>query len=106
MGSRTPSVALAEGTRTFAVVRLEREWQPQEVSDFKTGLTLREQLFVTPVVSRVNPTEIIFRCDLSELVVVRRALDQVTPSASRALLEHVSAPSVDVAMLPGVREHI
>lgn len=106
MGNRSSNVALQPWTRMYAIVRLGREWQPDEVSRFKTDLTLREHLFVIPVVNTVNRTEIIFRSSNSEVAAIRRVLDDITPRASRPLLELVSAPSVDVAMNPGLREHV
>ena len=106
MGCRAVSVARETGVRTFAVIRLERDWQDEEIRRFRTGLTLREQLIVVPVLNTTNLTEIVFRCDSGEAVAIRRVLDDITPGASRALFEFVAAHNIDQAMSPSQRDYV
>ena len=106
MGSRSPETALSPGEHAFAVVRLDRAWKATEVAGFISGLNLRKQLFVRPHVNPTNPTEIVFASSDKEAEIIRSVKDDITPAASRALVELVAAGSIQVAMVPELRRHI
>ena len=106
MGSRSPEAVLGPGEHAFAVVRLDRAWEAGDVAGFISGLNLRKQIFVKPHVNPANPTEIVFASSDREVAIIRSVKDDVTPGASRALVELVAAGSIQVAMNAGLRRYI
>ncbi len=104
MGSRTSVGRTDPGLKLFGVVRLDRAWEPEEIARFQSELNLRGQLIVYPVLSLLNPTEIIFRSSEKEVALVERLKDEITPAAARVLVEPVFAQTIDCAMSIGMRE--
>ncbi|MEY4731353.1 MAG: hypothetical protein RL681_299 [Candidatus Parcubacteria bacterium] len=86
MGKKSSNTAIDRTQRRFVVVRLAREWQPYEIQNFRTNLSLHGQRFVEPTLSR-DRLEISFRDDDCEEQIVRRLLDRLTPPHSRPEIE-------------------
>jgi hypothetical protein len=92
---------------TFAIVRLGREWQLEEVRRFVSEL-MRHRVFVDePVVNTaLNPTELVFRCSEYEFEIVRSKCEEVAPLYSRPTTDFIAAKNIELAMNPSFRQHI
>lgn len=107
MGGRSGTVVREQGTQTFAIVRLAREWQPEEARQFVTDLAVRRVPVEEPMINTlIDPMELVFRCSEYELSAIRRLLGDITPVRSRPSVKLVAAKNAALALNPSFRQDI